>query len=314
MPFAEESDGDWRIAEITEGAPLRLRLNDGQEAQSRVTARFLDRGDDQIYSVLHPARGERRGAVIQCGPVGIERERTYLTLVEWSRTLADRGFDALRFDYRGTGESTGRFEDMTLSLWREDAAFCAARLAQSSRGVPLVLQGTRLGALIAAELFASGVGDALLLWAPPASAQQLLWETLRHNLVAQRLVPTATACGASAASAASAIGQWRTRDEQVQALEAGELVNVDGYLWSRGLWNDAKCHPLVVPGADEQRPWRAVHPRRRNLAPSESTPFSEAVDADTFWESSSRLLVPHSEGFFRASLSWLDEVARARAA
>jgi hypothetical protein len=31
------------------------------------------------------------------------------------------------------------------------------------------------------------------------------------------------------------------------------------------------------------------------------------VDADTFWRSSSLLLVPRSEGFFQASTRWLDE-------
>src|SRR5207253_9498078 len=109
------------------------------------SARLLDFAGAQIYSVLHSAAGQRRGAVLLCGPFGIERERAYLTFVQWARRLALHGVDAMRFDYSGTGESSGRFEDTTLSRWREDAAFCAARLSEAARGAPLVLQGTRLG-------------------------------------------------------------------------------------------------------------------------------------------------------------------------
>jgi hypothetical protein len=49
-------------------------------------------------------------------------------------------------------------------------------------------------------------------------------------------------------------------------------------------------------------------------AAEDSTPLPhlEMVDADTFWQSSSRRLVPPSEGFFRASLRWLDETAPGR--
>jgi alpha/beta superfamily hydrolase len=244
-----------------------------------------------MHSALHP----RRGAVLSCGPFGIERERSYLTFVSWARTLAVRGFDVMRFDYRGNGESSGAFEDMTISRWREDAAFCAARLSASTGGAPVVLQGTRLGALIAAELFASGVGAGLLLWEPPASADVLLREALRHNLIAQRI------------SAPEA--QPRERAELIAALEAGESINVDGYTWKLALWREAQEHPLLIPPAGERRPWRVLLTRGGAAAAVQTSPTArhEAVDADTFWQSSSLLLRPRSEGFFQASLRWLDE-------
>jgi len=257
--------------------------------------RFLDFADSQLYTVTHAALRPRRASVLLCGPFGIERERAYLTHVLWARTLAARGFEVMRFDYRGHGESSGAFEDMSFQRWREDAAFCAARLSAATRRDALVLQSTRLGALIAAELFAAGIGDGLLLWEPPASAEALLRDTLRHNLVAQRLSdPDAPP---------------RVREHLIAALEAGELVNVDGYFWSRGLWRDAQRHPLVLPPAHEARPWHALH-AQSGAAPVWTTDRPErpeAVDADTFWKSSSPLLVPRSDGFFRASLRWLDE-------
>lgn len=150
---------------------------------------YFDIPAGQIYHVMHHATGNRRAALLLCGPAGAERERSYPTLVRWARTLATNGCDTMRFDYRGIGESSGKFENMTISDWLEDAAFCAARLSEISPGIPLILQGTRAGALIASELFASGIGDGLLLWAPPASGHALLWDTLRRNLASQMVPP-----------------------------------------------------------------------------------------------------------------------------
>ena len=279
--------------------------NDAQRLQSEScatytggkleSARYFDFADGQIYTVTHAALVPRRGALLLCGPFGIERERAYLTLVQWARTLAARGFDVMRFDYGGNGESTGSFEDMTFARWRENAALCAARLSAVTHGCALVIQGTRFGALIAAELFACGIGDGLLLWEPPVSAEALLRDTLRHNLVGQRMAHPETTP--------------RLREQLIAALDAGELVNVDGYFWRRAFWMEAQLHPLILPSASERRPWHAMHVQSRAGASSEtSTPLRpESVDADTFWNSSSPLLVPHCEGFFRASLRWLDE-------
>ena len=55
--------------------------------------------------------------------------------------LAEReGLGLLRFDYRGTGESEGRFADGTLDRWRAEAEAVAA-LAEG----PLVLIGSSMG-------------------------------------------------------------------------------------------------------------------------------------------------------------------------
>ena len=253
-------------------------LHAGPSGNPLESPRFLDFADGQIYTVTHAALRPRRASVLLCGPFGIERERSYLTHVLWARTLAARGFEVMRFDYRGHGESTGSFEEMTIRRWREDAAFCASRLSAATRRDALVLQGTRLGALIAADLFASGIGDGLLLWEPPASAEAHLRDTLRHHLVAQRL--------------SEPDRPPRLREQLIADLEAGEHVVVDGYSWTRGLWRDAQRHPLILPSSHETRPWLVLN--------------AANVGADTFWKSSSPLLVPRSEGFFHESLEWLD--------
>jgi pimeloyl-ACP methyl ester carboxylesterase len=55
--------------------------------------------------------------------------------------LAEReGWGMLRFDYRGTGKSEGRFADFTLEDWLEDAAAVAALT-----DAPLIVVGSSMG-------------------------------------------------------------------------------------------------------------------------------------------------------------------------
>jgi alpha/beta superfamily hydrolase len=261
---------------------------------------YFDMPGHQIYHVMNHAINQRRAAVLLCGPTGAERERSYPTFVKWAHTLASQGCDTLRFDYRGIGESSGRFEDMTMTDWLKDAAFCATQLAENSPGVPLILHGTRAGALIASELFASGIGDALLLWAPPVSGHTLLWDTLRRNLAAQMMTKPDS--------------PRQTREQLVAALEAGELINVDGYFWSHNLWRDAQLHTLAHPAETEPRPWHVV--RISNLATaatkSNVQKHEEHVRTSPFWEYSP-LFCPSSDELNSVSLRWLESSTLMRA-
>jgi pimeloyl-ACP methyl ester carboxylesterase len=59
-----------------------------------------------------------------------------------------RGVAMLRFDYSGTGSSSGRFEDGTLALWLEEALAALDRLTEG----PLILIGSSMGGWLALHL------------------------------------------------------------------------------------------------------------------------------------------------------------------
>ena len=58
------------------------------------------------------------------------------------------GLGLLRFDYSGTGSSTGRFDDGTLELWLEESVAALDRLTEG----PIILIGSSMGGWLALHL------------------------------------------------------------------------------------------------------------------------------------------------------------------
>ena len=262
------------------------------------SAGYIEVAGDQVYTVLHAA-SKPVAAVLLCGPIGAERERAYRTLVDLARAIAGAGFVAMRFDYRGIGESTGRFGDLALTDWRADIAACAAHLAAQAPGLPLALWGVRAGALLISESFQDGLGDAAMFCAP-TSGREMLHDVLRRKLVADALTERS--------------GRRASREELVQSLERGATVNVDGYPWSGRLWADAARHAMVLPPAGETRPWRVVEYRRvARSAPvaelaAQTDEHREIEAGERFWEGATAP-VPRPSMLPERSVAWLRTLA-----
>jgi Serine aminopeptidase, S33 len=177
-----------------------------------------------LYTVLH--RVEKPIArVLLVGPFASERHSSYIPWVLWARYLAERGIEVLRFDYRGIGESEGVFEETSFDHWCEDAHLLAGWLKNQSPDLPLVLHGLGIGALLASLVFDAGLGESLLLWSPPANANQALRSMLVRWVNVEQL--------------------FKYGDERkppsvfIQQLERGSPIEVEGYQWSGKLWQDS---------------------------------------------------------------------------
>ncbi len=177
-----------------------------------------------LYTVLHQVP-DPVARVLLIGAFASERHFSYPPWVRWARYLAARRIEVLRFDYRGVGESTGFFEEMSFENWSEDVHLLAEWFSSQSSGVPLMLHGLEIGAILAGRCFSGGMGDALLLWSPPVNANQALRSSLLHW---------------------AGLGQLneppenrRTASEYMQQLEQGSLIEVQGYQWSSRLWRDS---------------------------------------------------------------------------
>lgn len=89
----------------------------------------------------------------------------------WAR---GEGHGALLFDYSGHGQSGGRFEEGTISAWREDAL---AAIDAQTEG-PLVLVGSSMGgwmALLAAMARPERVRGLVLIAPAPDFTEKLMW-------------------------------------------------------------------------------------------------------------------------------------------
>lgn len=205
-------------------------------------AGYLDHGGQQLYYVLHLPDRPVRAMALLAGPFASERPHSYTSWVRWARFLAASGIGAMRFDYRGVGESSGVFEEMTFDLWRLDIHACAQWIHRWFPDAPLALHGLGMGALLATEVFEQGIGDALLLWAPPSSGREVLSDALRRRLAIDYVR------GVAHAGRESLIGE----------LQAGRCIAVEGYRWSPKLWKSAEM-PLKLPNSGEShRPWKAI--------------------------------------------------------
>jgi pimeloyl-ACP methyl ester carboxylesterase len=133
-----------------------------------MTPLYFGTGQRRLFGVLDPAqaRSGRGQAAVICYPWGPEYIFAHRALRHLSRQLAARGFNVLRFDYYGSGDSAGEESEARLSGWREDIAAAIQELKDISDAKGVVLIGLRLGGSLAAQIAASGRKDvvALVLW------------------------------------------------------------------------------------------------------------------------------------------------------
>lgn len=121
------------------------------------------------FGWFHPAGASRRGeGIVLCRPIGYEANCTYEAYTQLAEKLADAGFDVLRFDYHGTGDSTGSDADSgRVRAWIDSTLLAIQELKQLAGVSRISLFGVRMGATLAAHA-ASELGgvESLVMWAP----------------------------------------------------------------------------------------------------------------------------------------------------
>lgn len=91
--------------------------------------------------------------VLLLPPFFHEWQRCYRLFALLADALSHRGVAMLRFDYRGTGESSGNDSDFLPSRALEDADAALTLLRSRCRG-PVIILGVRAGALLAERIAA----------------------------------------------------------------------------------------------------------------------------------------------------------------
>lgn len=135
--------------------------------------------------MLHRA-GKGRTAVVMCPPFAEEKKTSYRILYEQADALAAGGVPVLRFDYYGTGDSPGQFEEGDLGVWADDIR-AASEFALSETGAErLCLLGLRLGGTLALMC----ESDHLVLWQPMMDPGTYLKANVRRQSIRHKLIDT----------------------------------------------------------------------------------------------------------------------------
>jgi pimeloyl-ACP methyl ester carboxylesterase len=126
------------------------------------------RGELLLRGAVHATRATDAPWVVFAHGFGSQRQGPHYLFVKLARALLQDGWQSLRFDFAGAGESDGAFCDMTLSSMVEDMVSAVEMLQKSWRPSRVVLLGHSMGGAVAALAGAQRGCDGLALLAPVA--------------------------------------------------------------------------------------------------------------------------------------------------
>jgi alpha-beta hydrolase superfamily lysophospholipase len=141
--------------------------------------RFVTAGDRPLFTWHHPPPPHlRRGAgIVLCPALGYEYMSSYRAWRMLAERLAAIGFDTLRLDYDGTGNSAGNPDDPgRVGAWLRSIDRAIAETRRLSGSSPIALIGLRAGALLALQAAAAGGVERLVLWSPFSSGRAYVRE------------------------------------------------------------------------------------------------------------------------------------------
>lgn len=156
-----------------------------QEIREAVT---LENDGEKIFGILHtPVDCSSPGpAVLICPGFAGSKAGKYRLFVTLAKILASNGIAVFRFDYRGSGDSEGEFEDITVDGKVNDTLICLDFLAGHLRIDPtrLGILGRSLGGVIAVlTARRRPTIKSMALWAPVFKSDpwRSLWDAFKSG-------------------------------------------------------------------------------------------------------------------------------------
>lgn len=224
----------------------------------QIEAEFLGEPGGRMLGVLHrPITGQPVAGVLLCPSLHAELMVNYRREVLLANELAERGFAVQRFHYRGTGNSEGRDEDLSLDTMGADALRWARHLLD--RGVEqLGIFGVRFGALVGAGIARQFPGAPLAVWQPTLAGDRYFREILRTQLMREMK------SGSSSRPAGSSL---------TEELDRAGSIDVLGYSIHRALHDSAAGRSLADELGEAPRPMLVVQISREEKMSAELAGF-----------------------------------------
>jgi alpha-beta hydrolase superfamily lysophospholipase len=182
----------------------------------------------------HPPESVRAPAlgVVLCNPLGHEAMCVHRTYRHLAERLAARGLPALRFDYHGTGDSSGRPSDPgRVGAWIDSVRSAVSEIRALSGVRRVALLGVGFGATLAAIAASEDSGvDCWIGWAPAISGRIHVRE-----LRAARMLESSRAPSAKRTDGGEEIVGYLFTREALADMSAIDLLRVPGRVAERVL-------------------------------------------------------------------------------
>lgn len=195
---------------------------------------FLRSGGHEMFALLHkPAdavASRVKSVWVFCPPFTEEEKCSHRAFVDLARRLCGQGHAVLRIQYRGTGDSGGRFDEFSCLDWREDIGVALSHLRELGYS-KLGVMGLRLGATFAAQAAEANQGiGRMVLWEPVVDGKQYLSLNLRRKLLRKMLTE-------KEGGAPSPSGDTTSSDSSTTS-DSSDGVDFDGYFVTQRLQDD----------------------------------------------------------------------------
>jgi len=245
---------------------------------------------DSLFGVLHLPEHEIRSGLAVCAPFGEEAKSAYRALYEFADLAASHGTLTLRFDYFGTGNSAGGFEEFGPRRAQTDILE-AVELLHSSGARSVGLLGLGIGGSLACEIAAEHKLDTLILWQPTISGEQFYKLNIKRQLVRQML----------------------THGKATGAATAGDLIDLDGYPLRKSTAEQLKAIDLLSRTNLQAERVLLIQISHSQTLAGDLKAFAEAcspppetacVVCEPFWQ---RIGFVECGKVFEKTLDWLEE-------
>jgi len=153
--------------------------------RTEISLQFTNK-DEKLFGVLHlpKAKGKFPCVVMFHGFTGHKAEAHFL-FTKMARKFAEAGIAAFRFDFRGSGDSEGKFENMTIGTEISDGR-AAVEFIKKHANInkdKIGLLGLSMGGFVAAYLSSVIPGvKSVVLWSAVAEYRKVLSKILKIDL------------------------------------------------------------------------------------------------------------------------------------
>lgn len=134
---------------------------------------FIESVAGRLYAVRYQPRSVRKEhAILFAHSLGHEYVRGHRNLQQLAMALCERGFDVIRFDYLGTGDSDGLCEEVNAETMGSDLVNVRRHIMDQANVRSVSLIGLRLGATVATHY--RDAFQAMVIWDPVPSGKAFL--------------------------------------------------------------------------------------------------------------------------------------------